>query len=386
MRIAGIVCEYNPFHMGHRKQILETHRILGADTGVLCLMSGNYVQRGEPALYDKWTRAEMAIRGGADLVLELPLTAAVDSAGGFAEKAVSCLDALGGIEYLSFGSETGDIKALQKAADIMDTPEYEGVIREKLTLGISYAAARQQALEALGGQGGLLLGANNALGLGYMSTLHKLGSSIKPLTITRDMTLASASVIREGITGEEKYSGLPDTSETLCRGAVEHRMEYGERAVLSVLRRMGEAEFEALPFGSEGLWSLFMKCSRRENTLENVLMGCKSKRYAFARLRRMALCAFLGLTKTDMEREIPYLRVLAFNDRGRGLLRELKETSRLPLLSGQTPKGEREEAYFDLELRATDLYGLFAPPGILEALERERSHPPIYIREGESVC
>ena len=152
MRTAGIICEYNPFHPGHRFQLQETRRRLGRDTGILCLMSGNYVQRGEPAIFDKWTRAEMAVHGGADLVLELPLTIAVNAAGYFASGAVRCLHGLGGVDCLSFGSERGDLTALQTAAVLLESPEFDPALRRQLETGVSFARARELALGDLGGE------------------------------------------------------------------------------------------------------------------------------------------------------------------------------------------------------------------------------------------
>ena len=150
--------------------------------------------------------------------------------------------------------------------------------------------------------------------------------------------------------------------------------------MLAVLRCASQDQFEALPFGSEGLWSKVMKAARKEAALEDILAACKSKRYAYTRLKRMLLCLYLGLTSEDLQRPVPYLRVLAFNDRGRELLRRLQSTSCLPLVSGPVPKTPEARAYFALECRATDLYGLFAAPGTVEPNQRERSTPPVFVR------
>ena len=360
VRIAAIICEYNPFHAGHRYQIEAVRELLGTDTGVLCLMSGNYVQRGEPAIQDKWTRAEAAVRGGADLVLELPLTAAVNAAGYFASGAVDCLEKLGCVTDLCFGTEGTDTQTLWKNARVMETEEYEAALRDKLITGVSFARARELALTALGGDGAVLTGPNNALGVDYLRRLLQVNSSVTPAAIPRREGLPSASDLRREMTG--------------------HRLRNGERAMLAVLRTLPEEAFSAMPFGSEGLWSKVMRACRNENSIEEILAACKSKRYAMSRLKRMLLSLYLGLSREDLRREIPYLRVLAFNDRGRQILRTAKETSALPLVSGNLPDTEAAGAYFARECRATDLYGLFAPPGTVEPTGREKTAGPVYVR------
>jgi predicted nucleotidyltransferase len=363
---AGIVCEYNPFHAGHRYQLRETRRLLGRDAEIVCLMSGNYVQRGQPAIYDKWFRAETAVRQGADLVLELPLTIAVNAAGYFASGAVDCFTALGCLDHLVFGCESGDTARLKDAAKCLCAPEFDGVLREKLAQGVSYARAREQALTELGGDGTLLQTPNNALGIDYLRRLLEGKSNIRPMAIPRDPKVPSASDIREKLESGEHQEIAPL-----------HTMAQGEKAMLAVLRTLPDHAFACAPFGGEGLWSKVMKASRRENSLEEILMACKSKRYAYTRLRRMLLCLYLGLSREDLQREIPYLRVLAFNDRGREVLHRIKKTSALPLTAGPVPRDPASQAYFRLESRATDLYSLFA--AVPEPVGREQAHRPRYV-------
>lgn len=374
MRTAGIICEYNPFHLGHQKQIALTRAQLGEDTGIVCLMSGNYVQRGEPAVFDKWSRAESAVKGGADLVLELPITTAVNAGGYFASGAVRYMDALGSIDYLSFGSECGDLGKLKKTAEILLSPEFEGEMAKSLSTGVSYAAARSMALSRLGGDGQLLESANNALGVDYLRELLRIGSAIEPVTVPRDMTLRSASAIREGM-GEENWTDhVPEDAS--IKSLSKHTLKNGERAILGILRTLPDSAYEAMAFGSEGLWSKFMKAARKESTVEDVLMASKSKRYAYSRLRRMLMCLVLGLGEREMAMESPYLRILAFNDCGRQLLRQFGETSLLPLISGAVPKTTEAKTYFALEQRATDLYGLFGPREETPSCGLEKSTPP----------
>lgn len=373
MRTAGIVCEYNPFHLGHQYQIQKTREILGEDTAIVCLMSGNYVQRGEPAVFDKWTRAAAAVQGGADLVLENPITTAVNAAGHFASGAVKYLEKLGCIEYLSFGSECGDLEKLKTTASILNSTEFEAALAEQMSTGVSYAAARTLALHKLGGDSEVLKTPNNALAIEYLRTLDQLDSSTIPLTIPRDMSLASASTIRENL-GQWK-NNLPNGEQ--YENTPVHTLENGEKAMLAVLRTLPHEAFQNMAFEAEGLWSKVLKACRRENSVQDIIMSCKSKRYAFSRLRRTLLCLYLGLDAEKMTWEAPYLRVLAFNERGRAVLRQAGDG--IPLVSGPIPKTEAAKAYFELENRATDLYGLFAPEGVREPRDREKAHRPVIL-------
>lgn len=374
MRTAGIICEYNPFHRGHRFQLQKTRTELGADTGIICLMSGNYVQRGEPAIFDKWSRAAAAVEQGADLVLELPITSAVSGAGYFAQGAVSCLDRLGIVDVLCFGSESGDLEGLQRTAEILCSEHFEESLRQQLKSGISYARAREKALEELGGDGVCLRTANNALGVDYLVSLRHCNSNIQPMTIQRQESHSSATALRERILAGE----WPDEVSERLKNQPIHTLEYGERAVLAVLKSRTPAEFQTAPFGSEGLWSKVMKACFRENSLEGILFACKSKRYTMSRLKRMLLCLFLGISRQNIEAPAPYLRALSFNNRGRQLLREIQA---VPIVTGDVPQTPEAKAYFELERRTTDLYGLFAPPGIRERSDREKATPPVYLPE-----
>jgi predicted nucleotidyltransferase len=378
VRTAGIICEYNPFHLGHQKQMVETRRILGEDTAILCLMSGNFVQRGEPACFPKGLRAEAAVRGGADLVLELPITSAINAAGYFASGAVEYLERLGCVDFLSFGSECGDLEALKSTAEVLESEAFEVALREAMTRGVSYAAARSQALDALGGREDLLKSPNNTLGVEYLRGLKRLGSGIQPVTISRDLSLSSAASLRSQMAGDDWKTQVPDYS--IYGDCPVHTLENGQKAMLGVLRTLPEEAFQTMAFDSEGLWSKVMKASRRECSLSDIMMACKSKRYALSRIRRILTCLFLGLEQREMDLKSPYLRVLAFNDRGRALLRKAGETSALPLISGAIPRNPEAKQYFALEARATDLYGLFAPEGVLEPCGLEKAHHPVYVR------
>ena len=379
METAGIICEYNPFHRGHRLQLEKTRREIGPGGAVVCLMSGRFVQRGEPAVFAPELRARAAVLSGADLVLELPITGAVNAAGYFAKTAVECLSKLGCITMLSFGSEWGNLTALDRAAGAIGTPEFDAALREALRSGCSYAAARTKALGAMGIPGVVLESPNNALGVEYIRALRGLNSEIRPWTYQRDQSIPTATALREKLGYESVQGELP--WEGLYRGAAMHKLEYGERAMLAVLRSLPDSAFEAMAFESEGIFSKVRRACRQENSLDGILAACKSRRFAYSRLRRTLMCLFLGLSQQDMDREIPYLRVLAFNDRGRQVLGNARKESQLPLISGAIPRTQAAMEYFNLESRAADLYTLFAPEGEREPWDLLRQHQPVYIQD-----
>ncbi len=368
MKTAAIVCEYNPLHLGHAKQYARIRQALGEDTRILCLMSGNFVQRGEPAIFDKASRAAGAVLSGANLVLELPLTAALSSAEGFAAGAVAVLDQLGGIDNLCFGCESDDGNKIMSTAELLCSPEFSRRLQEGLKDGDSFAALRQRSLEALGGDGSLLQSPNNILGVEYCKALLAHNSAIRPLAIHRagdyhdllpDRENPSATALRAMLPGGDWLSYVPEAAREILGSCIPHRLCWGERAVLARLRAMKDAEFEALPYGAEGLWRKLMANARQAPSLEALMAGVKSRRYARSRIARMVLCAFLGLSEADLTAPAPYVRILAFDEEGRKFLRAARERSALPLLHlGETARG----AFAELERRAEALYPLFLPP------------------------
>ena len=358
----GIICEYNPFHLGHRKQIVRIREDFGADTGVVCAMSGNFVQRGHPAIFDKMRRAEAAVRCGADLVVELPVPSALSSAEGFAAGGVSILSRL--CDGLCFGAESPDSEELLTAAQALLSEDFPPLLREQLATGKSFPAARQGALEAMGLSGSLLESPNNILAVEYCKAILVQHSPMRPLPIRRegsyhaqtpDAENPSASSLRLCLEqGTDIAPYLPREAARCFENAPRHTLLSGERAVLYRLRTMTEAEFEALPFGSEGLWRKLMHAVRQEASLEAVAAAVKSKRYTRTRIDRMILCAFLGISQAQMAAEIPYVRILAFNDRGREILKSVKKEGYFRT-AGQ-PIGH---PFQDLERRWENLYPLF---------------------------
>lgn len=381
MNIAGITAEYNPFHTGHAYQISALKAQLGPDTSVVAVMSGSWVQQGRPAVSDKWTRARMALNGGADLILELPTVWAAASAESFARGAVELLCRCGVIDTLCFGSETGELAPLLAAAECLDSPDYPEQLRKALEGGASFAAARQAAVEALIGPAGAALASpNNNLGVEYLRALRSLHSNIKPVTIRREGA-AHNSLDRTG----EGFRSATQLRQHLARGEWEAVRPYvpagnldilqsapladprlGERAVLACLRKMTAEDWAKLPDAGagEGLPQRLERAGRQCRSLDDFFTLAKTRRYAMARLRRMALWAFLGLTAADVPAEPPYLRVLGFNARGREVLKQMKTTAQLPILTKPAHARELDgpgRRLFELEAQCTDLYGLFLP-------------------------
>lgn len=368
METAGIVAEYNPFHRGHAWHIAETRRRLGGDAPVVCVMSGHWVQRGECALADKWLRAALALDRGADLVVELPTPWAMASAESFARGAVSLLAATGVVDVLSFGSETGELAPLEEAAAALDAPDYPERLRAALGRGLSFPAARQEAAGAA-----CLSAPNNNLGVEYLRSLRALGSTIRPLTVPRQGAghdgpaaggFASASELRRLLRAGRGEEAAPYLTAPWSEELAD--MQHIERAVLARLRTMGEGDWAALPDGggAEGLPSRLAKAAREAVSLEDFYTRAKTRRYPHARLRRLALAAFLDLRAAERPAAPPYVRVLGLGGRGRALLRKMKDTCPLPVIVKPAQARELDgpaRTLFESEARYTDLYGLCFP-------------------------
>ena len=364
MKIVGIICEYNPLHLGHRKQIRRIREEFGPETAVVCAMSGNYVQRGVPAILDKSLRAKAAVLSGADLVVELPVTAALSSAEGFAAGGVRVLSQM--CDSLCFGAETAEAGGLLATAEALLSQGFPPLLRQFLDEGRSFPAARQAALEAMGLSG--VNAPNDILAVEYCKAILQQKSPMDIFPIRRegsyhaetaDEENPSATAVRKLMLNAYNWrTCVPKEARQIFEGAPLHSLAAGERAILAKLRTMTDAEFEALPYGSEGLWRKLMHASREENTLEEILAAVKSKRYTRTRLDRMVLCAFLGISRETMAMDTPYTRVLAFNDQGRTILKDAKK-EHLFLNAGEA----FAHPCWELEKRCGDLYGLFCVNG-----------------------
>lgn len=379
MSVIGIVGEYNPFHYGHKHHIAETKRLLGEDCPVVCAMSGDFIQRGEAAVYSKFARAEAAVRSGVDLVLELPPAWALSSAEGFARGAVGLLGSIGVVTHLSFGSECGEVEPLETLAEILLDPLIGADIRRELEAqeGIPFAAARQRAVAKRAGElSGQLETPNNILAVEYIKAVYEQGLSIKPVTVQRfgsghdkmsESGHKSAAEIRRALAnGADISASVPGSAYEIYRredklGHGPVLMENLESAMISRLRMLPDSAFAALPDAGEGLNNRLARAAREESGLDAVIAAAKSKRYALSRIRRMVMCAVLGIS-ADMSRETPpYARVLAANARGCALLREMEGKARIPVIT--KPAAVKElgaecREVFDRSSSAHDLYVL----------------------------
>lgn len=382
MAVIGIVCEYNPFHRGHQLHMEKARAALGGESPVICVMSGDFVQRGEAAVYSKYARAEAACRCGADLVVELPLPWALASAEGFARGGVSLLGALGAT-HLAFGSETGELGPLEELAQTLLDPTLTAEVKTLLTedASLSYAAARERAVqERLGDRALLLRQPNNILAVEYLKAAYDLRLALTPLPILRegaghdqertDGGPCSASQLRQRLrAGKSLEEEIPPDAVKVFSRERERGREIAdpdtlEIAMLSRLRMLEEEDFLRLPDAGDGLGRRLYRAVEEERSLDAVLSAAKTKRYALSRLRRMCLCAALGV-RDGMSRGLPpYARILAANARGRELLHELRDSAPIPILAKPAAArdlGRECEALFTLGAKAHDLYVLGYP-------------------------
>lgn len=381
MKICGIIAEYNPFHNGHALHMAKTRAILGEDTALICIMSGNYVQRGAAALLEKYTRAQAAVCGGADLVLELPLPAALSSAEVFARGAVRALDMLGCVEYLSFGSECGSITALLHSASLLDDKRIQETFQQTLQKGLSYAAAREKCLSTLDAQAAALLKSpNNTLGIEYCRALQKENSLITPLTIPRvgaahdtdEITndTASASYIRQLVQQSQLADCrplMPPDSYTLllqayASGQTQTDAVRFDAAILSYLRRLDLDTLTQYERAQEGLPNRLIHAIQNGTNFDEICQYAQTRRYPLARIRRALLRAFLEVPFTAAEEPITYLRVLAIGKNGREILRCNK--GRFPLIT--KPLHEKKlpatcQPALQRDVRADELFTLTLP-------------------------
>lgn len=372
--ISGVICEFNPLHNGHAALL----RRIRAETGgsVVCVMSGNFVQRGEAAALDKWSRTRLALQSGADLVLELPLPWAMSGAERFAMGGVSLLNALGSVQQLWFGSECGDIAPLMEIARYLVSPRLIKDMQPHLASGLSFASARSKAVHtALGADYAALCSQpNNILGIEYCKALLKIGSAMAPHTLPRirvghdaeqaDGAFASASLVRRlSAAGGDISAFVPAETETCIRtlreaGQYPAELRYLERAILGFLSTVPPERLRGVPDVSEGIENRICTAAKTASTLTELYDMVKTKRYSHARIRRIALGAFLGLT-ADLPEKLPYIRVLGMTARGAELIRIASPS--LPYVmrpADLKPLSAEAHRIFGLEARADDLYAL----------------------------
>ncbi|WP_162840294.1 tRNA(Met) cytidine acetate ligase [Acetanaerobacterium elongatum] len=383
MTIAGIIAEYNPFHNGHAYQIAKT-RALGATHVAVC-MSGDFTQRGECAVIEKHARVKAALLGGADLIVELPLPYAVSSAERFAFGGVSVLNALGCVDILSFGSESGDISALKRVVEALENSQFAPLLQKQLDKGLVFPKARQLALTELLGEDALVLShPNNTLGVEYIKWLERLNSRIQPVTVPRkgvshgspqaSGAYASASLIRRHmLSGKEDWRCFaPAQAEEIYRAEILNKkapctLEYMERAILAKLRSIASEAFTAFPDVTEGLEGRIYKAARTAVSLDELYGLIKTKRYTLSRVRRMVLCTFLGIEASMQLQPPPYIRVLGFNARGAEILAKAKQTCSLPVSTSLSDLARVNEPCKKLamaEAAAVDIFALCSPQNL----------------------
>lgn len=381
MHITGIVAEFDPFHRGHEYLIAQV-RARRPDTCIVAAMSGHFTQRGAPAALRPAARAEMALRCGADLVLELPLPWSISSAEGFARGGVGVLR-WAGAEALAFGSECAEADRLRRCAAALTCPDFPERLRSALREGVSFAAARQRAAAAFDAQAaGVLDRPNDSLAVSYLTAACALDWSPELIAVRRIGAAHNAHAAADG------FASASLVRDLLCRGEVERaaallpqpcgailRREWAsglcpaslpqcERGVLLRLRSMTEADFLALPDCSEGLEHRLFRAAQSARSVEEFCQAVRSRRCTYARARRLLLWSFLGLRAADWPEALPFVRVLGLNEQGRSALRQMKRSCPLPIVTKPAALRDLPHAarsLLELEGRCGDLWRLCLP-------------------------
>lgn len=368
MRVNAIICEYNPFHNGHRFQIEKIRK--KSNNPIVAIMSGNFTQRGDVAIADKFTRAETAVKNGVDLVLELPTVFACSSAKNFSRAGVNIANALGCTENLCFSVEDDDFNSLKEISDAFEDKAFNAELNRLMKEGSYYPQAVELTLNKLYSNrlGEIIKKPNNILAVEYINALKN--TDIKPLVIKRAgaghdsaetyKSFSSASNIRKMILRGKDFSDfIPYNSPAFSNPADIKKLE---KIIIYKLRAMDKEEIKNLPDVSEGLHNRIYNSARSYNSLEEILANIKTKRYTLARIRRIIISSLLNITKDELKREVSYLRVLAFNEKGAEILSGIKKNGKLPLITnvadGYKNLDAETKKTFDIDLLASDIYSL----------------------------
>ncbi len=391
-RVIGVVAEYNPFHNGHYYHLQATKEITGAEYCV-AVISGNFTQRGDTSIVNKWAKAYMAICGGADLVIELPTVYSISSAENFASGAVKILDNLKVVDAISFGAEANDLATLNNIANVLyeEPKAYTNILSHELKKGISYPAARENALmmylNDIKRYANTLSSPNNILAIEYLKALKIQKSKLEPIMIRRKKVyyndnkivddFASATAIRKLLQGGE-YANLrkviPRSSYTIIgqesrKGGMVLSLAKYEKEIIYALRKMTVEEIADLPDVSEGLQFAIKNAANEANNLKDLISNIKSKRYTQTRIQRILLYALLGIDKKLMENSrkvVPYVRVLGFTQKGKSLLSEISRrnpklniiTSLKKYMNQNQNKNKVLAEMLEKDIFATDVYTL----------------------------
>lgn len=330
-KILTIISEYNPFHLGHLYHLQESINSVNPDYKV-AIISGNFVQRGEPSIMNKWERAKVALHAGFDLVIELPCIYSISSAENFANGAIKIANQIG-TTYLSFGSEIGNIENLNKLSKLIsqNENEYYKKIREKLSEGFSYPKSQELVInEMFSGEFENICSPNNILGLEYLKSIQKINPNITAITIKRNSDFNSSSDIRTALRKDksiptELLPGFSTTTiqENINSGKLVYSLKNFEKEILFSLRKMSISDITNIPDIPENLLSKFKTASNECNSLEELISILKNKSITQARIQRILLYILLGITKQDMElskQVTPYVRILGTSQKGKELL------------------------------------------------------------------
>lgn len=365
MSVFAVICEYNPFHNGHKYLIEQVKK--DGDT-VIAVMSGSFTQRGDVAVSDKFSRAEAAVKNGADMVIELPAVFACANAETFAKGGVDIIHSLGIVDKLCFGAENADVNLLKMAGEAFEDKEFKAELKRLMDSGEYYPRAVEKAYATVYSPAlaDVAKKPNNILAVEYIKALNNTG--IEPVAVKRigaahdstevDGNITSASNIRDMIKAGENYSPfVPDYS--IDNPADIERLE---RVILYKLRTMSKEEIKKLPDISEGLENRIYDAARCSKSLDEFFDTVKTKRYTMARIRRIAISALLNIQADYSKSGAQYIRVLAFNNKGAELMSKIKSRGSLPLITnvadGYDRLDEKAKQIFDIDVLATDIYNM----------------------------
>ena len=388
--VVAIIGEYNPFHNGHAYHLQKTKEITNADY-VIAVISGSFVQRGNVSLIDKWSKADMALLNGVDLVIELPTVYSISSAENFAYGAIKILNSLKIVDTLSFGSESCDLDVLEKITDVLlkEPPEFKTLLEHELSKGVSFPKARENALlmylNDIRKYANILSSPNNILAIEYLKALKKTKSKIKPVSVKRinvgynDLetknNFASATAIRKKIidntpAGISKL--MPSSSykilyNSIKKGHYVKDITAFEKQILYVLRKMSTEEIANLPDVTEGLENSIKNAADSCNTISEFMNIVKTKRYTATRIQRILLYALLGITKEDMKASYkinPYVRILGMNEKGKELISKMSRfRSKLDIVTSvkkyiDSNPDKNLQSMLNIDINSTNIYTL----------------------------
>lgn len=370
-----IISEYNPFHFGHLYHLNES--ISQTDTDFkIAIISGNFVQRGEPSIINKWEKAKVALSAGFDLVLELPTLYAISSAENFANGSIKIADQIGS-NYISFGTESGDLEKLKKLSSLINKNEKEYItnVKEKIAEGFSYPKSQELVIDKMFGNEFLgVCKPNNILGLEYLKSLNAISSNITPITVKRDLDKSSSSDVRallrtSGFKIEDLKNSIPDFSYEILAENIENgnavlSLKAFEKEIIYILRTIDNEKLKNIPDVPENMLSNLKKIACSTNSLDELITALKNKSITQARIQRILLYILLGITKSDMElskRITPYVRVLGMSENGKKILSDIsKDINVITSVKAFEKTCDDSDLLRMLEIdkKATDIYTL----------------------------